>query len=228
MRQSLLLALVLLSDLRLAAAEPPATFTVSVDLPFVSRYVFRGLEISRNRFQPSVTVTSGNLNGGVWANQPFARTGDTEVDFFANYDVPLNKDWKTTLGATAYHYPRADPSAGEHRTTLEPKLAVTGPLGPLASTLAIFHDTKLRTTALEGGLTSTMSLGEATIDLGGIGGQVFPDSSDAYAYWGLTAKLSFKVSGSVTTYVGANYASHNLAGIGKNLLFGTTGLTFAF
>lgn len=228
MKKSLVLSLVLLCCLRLSAAEPAAPYTVSVDLPYVSRYIFRGLEISRNRFQPSVTVTAGNFNGGVWTNQPFARTADSEADLFANYDVPITKDWKSTLGACVYHYPRADTSSGDFRTTFEPKLAFAGPLGPLTSSLSLFYDTKLKTPAMEGMLGYSTTVDRATFDVGTTAGQVRPDGGDTYSYWGLTTKVSYKAAEKIVLYCGLNYASHNLAGAGKNLLYGTAGVTLAF
>lgn len=39
----------------------------------------------------------------MWANPPFATAADSEVDLYGYYDPPLNKEWKTTLGAVASH-----------------------------------------------------------------------------------------------------------------------------
>ena len=213
-----------------AQGATPA-YSVAVDFPYVSKYVFRGLEVTKDAIQPSIVVTSGSFNGGVWTSQPVTKNADNEFDFFGNYDIPINKDWKTTLGATLYYYPELDASTGLKRSTFEPKLALSGPLGPVASTFSVYYDTTLKNTTLEGvfGYSAPMEQGgKDTLDFSGAYGYVSPDVGNTYSYWSLSAKVSFKPSDKLTGYVGATYASNNLSGAKDGLLYGIAGVTVSF
>ena len=48
-----------------AFAQEESEYAVTMDMPVVTKYVFRGVQIAKSSFQPSVQLTSGNLYGGV-------------------------------------------------------------------------------------------------------------------------------------------------------------------
>lgn len=206
------------------------SYTITADLPYVSDYVFRGVKLARQSVQPSVTFTSGSLSLGVWSNQPVIKRTDDEIDFFGSYDFALTKDWKLTLGGTAYWYPGLDTSAGGDRSTFEPRLALSGPLGPVSSTLTVYYDTTLKTTTLEGALGYSLPMHGSetdTVDFGVSYGRVTPDQGRDYCYWGATAKATFRPKGNWSAYLGLGYGSSDLSGQ-RNHVYGTVGVSYSF
>lgn len=102
------LKLMILAGVLSASAAPAlagSAYTVTADFPYVTNYVFRGVEYARHSVQPSVTLAKGGFSAGVWSNQPIIDLTADEVDFFAGYDFGLSKDWKINVGATLYWYP---------------------------------------------------------------------------------------------------------------------------
>ena len=229
MKKTLALFTVLSATTGLSAAQPEKPYTVDVDLAYASKYVFRGLEYAEDSFQPSATVTSGNLNAGVWMNQPLSGNYDNEIDFLANFDLPIYKEWVVTLGGAVYYYPELDDEVGGDRATFEPKVAISGPLGPLTPTATLYYDVVLKTTTYEGMLEYTAPLGDKfSVDVGAAYGYVSPDEGEDYSYWSGLVKVTYALSDMWGIYASGNYASHNLDGEAKDHLFALAGLTFSF
>jgi uncharacterized protein (TIGR02001 family) len=231
MKKAIALLIALLGAANLPAQGTLPAYTVAVDFPFATKYVFRGIEVTKDCIQPSVTFTSGNFNASVWTSQPVTQNLDNEFDFVANYDLPLNKDWKTTLGATTYYYPELDGSTGGKRSTFEPKLSLTGPLGPVSSTWTAYYDLTLKNTTVEavfGYSVPMQGSKKDTMDFGATVAHVAVDRGNDYDYCHLSAKATFRPKDNLTVYAGVIYASNNLNGAKDNLVYFTAGVTVAF
>jgi uncharacterized protein (TIGR02001 family) len=220
---------VVLSVSSASAQSAGSSYSVTAEIPYVTSYVFRGVELAKQSVQPSITLVSGGFSLGVWTNQPVINLTDDEVDFFGSYDIVLRNDWKLNVGGTVYWYPELDLRAGGDRTTYEPKLSLGGPLGPVTSTLTLYYDTTLKTSTIEGtlGYSRPMYNNERdTVDFGVTYGNVSPDAGADYAYWSASAKAMFRPKENLSIYLGAVYASSNLTSQ-RNHVYATVGISYS-
>jgi len=212
------------------AQTPKSSYVITADVPFVSSYVFRGVELARQSLQPSLTYTTGALSLGVWSNQPLVRHPESEVDFLAGYDFALTKDWKLNVGGTVYFYPDLNTSTGADRETYEPRLSLSGPLGPVTSTVAVYYDTTLKNTTVEGALGYSVPMqgvDKDTVDFGASYGHVSPDLGAEYSYWSASAKAVFHPRDNLSVYFGVVYASSDLTSQ-TNHIYGLVGISYSF
>lgn len=227
----MILAGALLSTSAALAQSGGSSYSITADIPYVSTYVFRGVELAKQSVQPSVTFTSGSLSLGVWTNQPITVPhADDEIDFFGGYDFGLGHDWKLTVGGTVYWYPELNLSAGGDRRTYEPRLSLSGPLGPVTSTLTLYYDTTLKASTLEGALGYSVPMygtERDTVDFNATYGNVSPDVGSSYSYWSASAKATFRPRENLSAYFGVTYASSNLNSQ-RNHVYGTVGVSYSF
>lgn len=166
----------------------------------------------------------------MWASRPIDHRVDEEVDLFGSYDFALKNDWKLTLGGTVYWYPELDTSTGADESTIEPRLSLSGPLGPVTSTLTVYQDTTLDVTTLEGSLGYSVPMhgsDDDTIDFSATYGRASPDVGSQYSYWSASAKATFRPRDNVSIYFGMTYASSNLTSQ-RNHVFGLVGVSYTF
>ncbi|MGH7945734.1 MAG: TorF family putative porin [Opitutaceae bacterium] len=218
----------LLVTARLFAAEPQSSFTITADIPYVSKYVFRGVQLARDSMQPSVTVSSGDFSAGLWTNQPIVDNADNEFRLFAGYNIALGNDWKVNVGGTIYYFPELDKRTNADRDTYEPKVSLIGAVGPINSAVTLYRDTTLNTTTGEMTLGYSIPLQgiNGSFDVTGNFGRVLPQNGPNYNYYGATAKFTFRVKENVSYYAGAIGAKNNLRGLVKtNHLVAITGIT---
>lgn len=126
----------------------------SITTAVASRYMFRGVRVGGESFQPSVDYARGPLALGLWSSIGLADQvsgdSDPEVDFYAAYSFGNDSErWSVTPGINVYTYPDAERADGLHRATFEPSLAVSAIVGGIRFTPAIYHDLTLRGTTAE-------------------------------------------------------------------------------
>ncbi len=163
---SALLSLAALSPVALRAqtATAPAPveapgYSVVLTPNIVTEYMFRGVRLGGNSFQPSVEFDSGNLALGVWANFPLsakvAGVSDPEVDPYGSYTFAVNDTLSIVPGFTWYNYPDAEKSAGFYTSTFEPSVAVNYTIGGVKLTPKLYYDMVLEGATYE--LTGTFA-----------------------------------------------------------------------
>ena len=229
MRRLSLILTLLVAGGALAAQPGATTYVVTADFPYASRYVFRGLPLAGASFQPSLKLTAGNNYAGLWLNQPFGHNPDPEIDFNAGHNFQLDRGWSLDAGATLYYYPQADPRAGLPGHTVEGYLGLNGTIGGTSVGAYLFRDFNLDATTAQGAAGYSLPLSaRATLSLSAAVGCVLPDHGASYVYGSLGAAVPCKVSDTAMFTVGANWATHDLAGVGKNRLWLTAGLTVTF
>ena len=89
-----------------------AQTSVSGGADFVSRYLWRGLDFGNSfSIQPSLTLTSGGLEAGVWGSYPFTNTanGNEEIDMYLAYSI---SDF--SLVVTDYYFPNSGLKLGNY------------------------------------------------------------------------------------------------------------------
>ncbi len=229
MKKFLILLAALVAGASLSAADPAPAYSVTLDFPYASKYVFRGVELAKGAFQPSVKVTSGDFYAGVWASLPVDRGYELEIDYYAGYGFKLSEGWSLDTGLTAYSYPGLDTSGGADKTTFEGYLGLNGTLGIFSSGTYAYYDFTLKAFTIQEALGYSIELdAKTTINLSATLGHVAPDAGSGYTYYGFGVTVPYKLSDKATVTAGVQYADHDISGLKGSHFWGTLGLTYAF
>lgn len=202
----------------LQAAKPPSHILTPpeegrawhFDLAYATRYVDRGVTLSRDTWQPGVHAASGPWSYGLWCDLPTPRGQLSEFDPWWQYSwEDSGVIWCT--GATHIWYPEASGTTLRHSTELflsatqdwfvTPRFAVTVQLD-------LTYDVRLRTLYLDGKLAHTQSLQMLGVPLdftaAVIAGHVDardinPDDPsfvfrDAHRYWGVQLEVAWQLN----------------------------------
>jgi uncharacterized protein (TIGR02001 family) len=229
-KSAILLAALITTGASLKAEDPVASsYSVTVDFPYASKYVFRGIQYAEGSIQPSIKITSGSAYSGVWTNQPVTSNIDNEFDFYAGYGFDLGNGWTVDVGATLYYYPELDESTGLDDNTIEGYVGLTGTVEGVSVGVYAFHDFTLEALTLQGNLGYTIPIDEKTsMGLAGTVGHVSPDAGDDYTYYSVGVQFPHKLTDTATLTAGVNWASHDLDGVEDNHLWYNVGLTVTF
>jgi len=213
-----------------APAAPASSYSVTADFSYVSTYVFRGVKITDDSFQPSLKLAAGNAYAGLWLSEPIkGSAASNEIDFYGGYTFALAGGWSIDVGATYYYYPEVDAASDVDAGTFEGYVGLTGTFGGVSVGAYVYHDFTLEATTLQGSLgygvpiSSKLSCNFA-LNLG----YVTPDSGPDYTYYGAAITLPWKITDKSTLTVGANYATNDLDNAEDNLFWVNVGYTYAF
>jgi uncharacterized protein (TIGR02001 family) len=230
MKKTSLLLAALLTGVSLTADESASSsYSVAVDFPYVSKYVFRGIQYAEGSIQPSIKITSGSAYSGVWSNQPATSNIDNEFDFYAGYGFDLGNGWSVDVGATLYYYPELDTSTGLDDQTFEGYVGLNGSIEGVTVGLYAFQDFTLEAFTLQGNLGYSIPIDEKTsMGLAATLGHVSPDAGENYTYYSVGVQFPHKLTDTATLTAGVNWASHDLDGVEDNHLWFNLGLTVTF
>ena len=219
-----LLLAALISGSSLTAQE--SSYSITMDFPYVSDYVFRGIKYADDSIQPSIEFASGDFYAGIWINEPITNSALNEYDFYAGYGVKLDETWALDLGATYYYYPET-PSGDEQ---FEPFVGVAGDLGGGFSTSGYyFYETEFDVTTIQFGLGHSSAISDtATFDLGAEYGIVSADGPGDYNYWSLSGTVNYAINDSAGAYIGLVYADHDISGLEGAFFYFKTGISIGF
>lgn len=222
----------IVTTLSVAVAAAPALasaedLSLSSTIAFESRYVFRGLQLSEESFQPAATLAWGRLTATGWFNFPIdnedpgARRAE-EIDLVLDYQAPLGHGLTLGVGATYYVYPERDrgffdvfreDGSGLGANSFEPylSLAIDAPLSPK---VYLFHDVDFDTTTAQANLSHSVPLTDkASFDLSGYVGYVFDDRGGTdYLYGVASANVSMKITKTASVYAGGRFGGSDVAG----------------
>ena len=227
MNKTALLVAAVLAGSSLPAQENSSAYSITLDFPYVSEYVFRGISYADDAIQPSIELAVGDFYAGVWTSMPITNQFTNEFDFYAGYGLALSDTWALDLGATYYYYPETD--SGDEQ--FEPFVGLTGEIGGgFSSSFYVYYETEFEVFTYQGSLGYSIPLSDAaSLDLSGTLGYVDPDTgADSYTYYGAGAVVSYALTDSASTYVGANYASHDLDGVEDDHFYVNVGVTIGF
>lgn len=228
MKKTLLATVALLSATGLFAQEDAAStpsYSVTADVTFVSKYVFRGFWQQDNSLQPSLEFSAGGFTAGVWAAQAMkdrtaAWSKGTEIDVYGGYEFALPNDFALTVGLTSYNYPKHRPSLGEVDNTLEGSIGLSGKAGPVSLGATYFHDWDLDSDTFELGVSFGNEINDTvSYEAGGAYGFVKYDAGGDYDYYSLGLTFSFKLNDTFTLSTGVHWSDNDVAGIGSNTWF---------
>jgi uncharacterized protein (TIGR02001 family) len=226
MKKLALLLAALATGASLSAQAPASSYSVTVDFPYTTKYVFRGMELAKGAFQPSVKLTAGDFYAGIWGSAPVDRGYELEIDYFAGYGVKLGEGWSLDIGATLYSYPGLD--VGD-KTTFEPFVGVNGSFGDLSSATYAYYDFTLDVFTVQEVLTYGIKVSDkVTLNVSATLGHASPDSGSGYTYYGAGLSLPYKLTDAATVTAGVQYASHDMKGIDRSHFWGTLGFSYTF
>ncbi|HWA24990.1 MAG TPA: TorF family putative porin [Lacunisphaera sp.] len=229
-KTALILAALLPLSASLFAADPaPAsTYSITADFPYVSKYVFRGVQYAEGAFQPSVKLTMGDFYAGIWASAPVDKGYELEIDYYGGYNFKLSDKVTLDVGGTLYSYPGLN-TPGADKTTFEAYAGLNGSIEGVNLGLYAYNDFTLDVFTLQGNLGYSIPIDDkASLNLAASVGHASPDSGSGYTYYSFGASVPYKFSDTVTFTVGANWASHDISGLDDNHLWVNAGLTVTF
>ena len=215
-----------------APAVSESSYAVTVDFPYVTKYVFRGLQIARDSFQPSVEIAAGDFYAGVWNNTPLRSEHDgnisKEIDLYVGWTPALTESLKADFGATIYWYPRVNSYLASDSFEMFAGLNwTTGNFTPAAY---VYRDFNLHAWTVQGSIGYSVPLtGLGTsLDLNATVGTVSPDDGDSYEYFSVGMNMPVKLSDMVKLNFGVTYTANNIDGGEDPGLWGTAGVTASF
>lgn len=225
-----LLALAAGAFLRAEDSAPKSSYSVTMDFPYVSKYVFRGLEVGGAAIQPSIEVSAGNGYVGMWTSQPIKHNDDNEFDFYAGYKLDLNDQWSLDFGSTVYTYPELDHGPGVHDTTVETYLGINGDISGIKPGAYVYYDWTLEnwTGQLQLGYSYPLKDIGVSLDFSANLGGVVVDKGDDYLYWSLGTQANYSLSEKASLYAGVAYTSNDLKHVDGNFWVFTGGLSVGF
>lgn len=210
-------------------AAPATSYSVTADFPYVSTYVFRGVKVTDDAFQPSLKLSAGSAYGGIWLSQPFDSKFDNEIDFYGGYTFALSGGWSLDVGGTLYYYPQLDTSTGADSSTFEGYVGLTGTIGGVSLGAYVYRDFTLDATTVQGNLGYGVPINDkVSCNFAVTLGYVSPDHGDGYTYYGAAVALPWKINDKATITVGANYATNDIDGAKDNLFWVNAGFTYVF
>ncbi len=214
------------------AVETESSYSITVDFPYVTKYVFRGVELSRDSLQPSVELASGDFYAGLWNNTPLRNEHDgdasQEIDLYLGYAPQLTENLKGDFGITWYWYPWLDGNGDDNSVEVFAGLNYT--LGNFTPSVYLYRDLDLEVTTAQFALGYSIPLKDlgTSFDLSASVGAVLPDEGEDYCYYSFGVNIPYKLSDSVKLNLGVSYTENDLDGGEDPGVWGTVGITASF
>ena len=209
------------------SAQEDSSYSITMDFPYVTEYVFRGVGLAEDSIQPSIEYATGDFYAGVWSSNPVVGSIENEFDFYLGYGWALNDTWAVDAGGTYYYYPEL-PSGS---STFEPFVGVAGDFGGGFSGSGYFyHDLDLEASTFQFDLAYSVEMSDtSSLDIGGNFGFVSADGGVDYNYYGLTATLNYTLNDVAGSYLGIAYADNDIgAGTEDEFIYFIAGLSIGF
>lgn len=235
----LLAALVAGGGLYAQSETSRSSYSVTADFTYTSEYVFRGVQLAKDSFQPSVEIAVGDFYVNLWTNQPFIRHEDDEFDFTAGYKYRVNNALKLEAVSTYYWYPEA--RTGATRDSFEMGVGTVYDAAGITTRLAYYYDFVLRANTLTGSIGTSIALPSigTSLDLNVYAGtaqadDAAPDSGvtvkESYNYYGVDLRVPYQLSQYAKLSIGAHWATNEkyLSGTPRNRVWVDVGFSFRF
>jgi len=204
--------------------------SVTVDVTYVSDYVFRGVKLGDASIQPSVEAAYGDFYAGAWHTSELSHSdGATETDLYAGYGYQLNDKVKLDGGVTAYTY-----NGGSNGDTVEGYVGVSVDV-LLSPSVYGYYDFDLDVATVEAsvGYSIPVDAINASVDLSAKLGNVSAPGED-YTYGVAGVAIPYKLSETATLTVGADYIVNDsssktgFSGDGDDIIVGKAGISIGF
>lgn len=190
-----------------------SALSVTVDVTYVSDYVFRGGKLGGASIQPSVEAAYGDFYAGVWHTSELSNTtaNATETDLYAGYGFAVTDIISLDAGVTRYTY---EGGSGDDTTEVYVGLSADVLLSP---SVYYYYDFDLETYVIEGSVGYSLPVDaiSASVDFSGAVGHVGAPGDDR-TYFSVGASVPYSLSETATLTVGVDYVysdSETLANI---------------
>tara|TARA_B100000900_G_scaffold283290_2_gene242635 strand:- start:3447 stop:4127 length:681 start_codon:yes stop_codon:yes gene_type:complete len=203
-------------------------YTLSLDLTFDTKYVFRGAQLANNVFHPSIEFGKNDFYAGIWASQPIENRGlpdnwEDEVDFYVGQGWAIGEKTSVDFGAAYYYFSTSD-------SRLEPYVGVTREILGLAASFYLYNDLDIDATASEGSARYSVSLGaKRSVDLGANFGLLNVDNIGNYLYYGADVIFPVQIKENAVFSIGVHYSDSEEGSPTPEAFFhGSTSLRMTF
>ena len=194
------------------AQDAKSDLSVTVDVTYVSDYLFRGAKLGDASVQPSVEAAYGDFYAGAWHSSEVSHSdGATETDLYAGYGFAINETFSLDAGVTRYTY-----DGGSDLDSTEVYVGVSADV-LLSPSAYYYYDFDYETYTIEGSIGHSFPIDaiKASLDLSAKVGHVGAPGDDRTYYVG-GAAVPFKLSDTATLTVGVDYVVND----GDNLIDG--------
>jgi uncharacterized protein (TIGR02001 family) len=215
-----------------AFAQEESEYAVTMDLPYVTKYVFRGVQIAKDSFQPSVEFTKGDLYLGVWSSVPLRNKHEeiasTEIDLNLGYSPKLTEKLSADVGLNSYFYPNKSHADGDY--SVEGFVGLNLELGNFTPAVYVYRDFKLDNYTVQGSLGYSLPLKTlgTSLDFAVTAGTVFQHAGEDYNYYAIGVNVPYKLSDRVKLNVGLTYTENDLDHEKDPGLWGTASIAIRF
>lgn len=209
MKKTILALAVLAAGVSASAQESAkSALAVTLDVTYVSDYVFRGVKLADASIQPSVEASYGDFYAGAWHSDAVSQSiafFDSETDLYAGYNLAINETFSTDLGVTRYTY-----NGGSQDDSTEVFAGIKADV-LLSPSVYYYHDFDLEVSSYIGSIGHSLPIAKlgVSLDLSATLGYIQSPGGDGsdYTYWGVGAAVPYKLSETAKLTGAVNYTS---------------------
>lgn len=230
-----------LAALTAGVSAQASELSATIDVTYVTDYVFRAVRASEAAIQPSVEATYGDFYAGLWYSDDINNAAVSETDLYAGYNLKASDTLSFDFGVTRFFYDGQ--SAGD---TTE---AFVGASLKSVVTPSLYYyydfDREVSTIEASVGYSLPIDAIKASLDLTGKFGYVIRDgdlvgygvtTKNEYSYFSAGAAVPYKLSDTATLTVGVEYIYNNektlsMFDAGQNedqIIVGKAGISIGF
>jgi len=216
-----------------AAKSNDVAFTL--DVSYVSDYVFRGVKVSDSALQPSLEATYADFYAGAWhSNEISDNVGGTqdETDLYVGLKHKLDDTFSADVGVTRYLY-----NGGSQIDSSEVYVGINANVLLSPSIYAYYDfDKEVATYIGSVGYSLPIEAIKSSLDFSASVGFVDINGGQEYLYGVAGVAIPYKLSDTSTLTVGVDYIANdddNIAGVqtlggGNDTVVAKVGLTVTF
>jgi uncharacterized protein (TIGR02001 family) len=187
-----------------AQAQEASALAVTLDVTYVSDYVFRGAKLGDASIQPSLEASYGDFYAGAWHTSELSHNdGATETDLYAGYGFAVTDVVTLDAGVTRYTY-----NGGSQGDTTEIYVGAAADV-LLNPSVYAYYDFDLTAATVEVSIGHSLPIDaiNASLDLSAAAGYSTRNAADAsdYTYYVVGAAIPFKLSETATLTAGVDY-----------------------
>ncbi|MBC8040469.1 MAG: hypothetical protein H7Y06_08005 [Opitutaceae bacterium] len=188
-------------------AAKSSELAVTLDITYVSDYVFRGVKLADASIQPSIEAAYGDFYAGVWYSDATSQTNatalfDSEADLYAGYNLSINETFSADLGVTRYTY-----NGGSQFDSTEAFVGLKANV-LLSPSVYYYYDFDLEVSSYIGSVGYSLPVEKVglSLDFSATYGYIQVPATD-YSYWGVGVAVPYKLSETAKLTGAVNYTS---------------------
>jgi uncharacterized protein (TIGR02001 family) len=185
------------------AQDAASELSVTVDVTYVTDYIFRGTQLADASIQPSVEAAYGDFYAGVWHSDALSQSVgffDSETDLYVGYGYAVTETIGLDAGVTRYTY-----NGGGSGDTTEVFVGASVDV-LLTPSVYFYHDFDLEVSTYEASIGHSIPVDaiNASLDLSAKLGVVTAPGED-YTYGVVGAAIPFTLNETATLTIGVDY-----------------------